>query len=308
MTIAVAIITFLLALGITLYPIISSRYNEQHQSEIHVSYQEQVEQADTAAIDEARELAIQYNQAILEGVKEDAFDHEALLWASEDYKHQLNITGNGINTNLFFGDSPFKPFPTDFLYLTTSTDGLTWSEPKLLNLKEASEQTLLIGPGNGTYDEASGRVIFTAYRHTGGASGTAYECTSLIWMDSEGNWYRSEDATYNNSNKSSEATAVVLEDGTVRVFYRSGSTTLCYTDYLWVDGAYVRDERNTSVSTEAVKNAGNGCMLTAIKYTKKINGFRATKDQKMENVNEVRRLLRDLYKPQQVIFSQTILK
>ena len=36
-------------------------------------------------------------------------------------------------------------------------------------------------------------------------------------------------------------------------------------------------------------------------------GFRATKDQKMENVNEVRRLLRDLYKPQQVVFSQTIL-
>ena len=33
--------------------------------------------------------------------------------------------------------------------------------------------------------------------HTSG-----YERTSLIWMDSEGNWYRSEDATYNNSNKS----------------------------------------------------------------------------------------------------------
>ena len=37
-------------------------------------------------------------------------------------------------------------------------------------------------------------------------------------------------------------------------------------------------------------------------------GFRATPDQRMENVNEVRRLLRELYKPQQVIFSQTILK
>jgi sortase A len=96
LTIAVAIITFLLALGITLYPIISSRYNEKHQSQIYVSYQEQMEQVDTTAIDEARELAIQYNQAILEGVKEDAFDHDALLWASEDYKHQLNITGNGI--------------------------------------------------------------------------------------------------------------------------------------------------------------------------------------------------------------------
>ena len=56
MTIAVAIITFLLALGITLYPIISSRYNEKHQSQIHVSYQEQMEQVDTTAIDEASEF------------------------------------------------------------------------------------------------------------------------------------------------------------------------------------------------------------------------------------------------------------
>ena len=37
-------------------------------------------------------------------------------------------------------------------------------------------------------------------------------------------------------------------------------------------------------------------------------GFQATKEQKMENVNEVRRFLRDFYKPQQVIFSQTVLK
>lgn len=96
MTIAVAIITFLLALGITLYPIISAHYNEQHQSQIHVSYQEQMEQVDTTAFDEARDLANQYNQAILEGVKEDAFHNDTLLWASEDYEHQLNIIGNGI--------------------------------------------------------------------------------------------------------------------------------------------------------------------------------------------------------------------
>lgn len=91
-----AIITFLLALGITLYPIISSRYNEQHQSQIHVSYQEQIAQVDTSAIDEARELANQYNQAILEGVKENAFDHDALLWTSGDYSDLLDVAGNGI--------------------------------------------------------------------------------------------------------------------------------------------------------------------------------------------------------------------
>lgn len=55
--------------------------------------------------------------------------------------------------------------------------------------------------------------------------------------------------------------------------------------------------------TDAVKQATHS--LSQDEYVR--IGFRATKDQKMENVNEVRRLLRDLYKPQQVIFKQTIL-
>ena len=56
--------------------------------------------------------------------------------------------------------------------------------------------------------------------------------------------------------------------------------------------------------TDAVKQATHS--LNQDEYVR--IGFRATTDQKMENVNEVRRLLRDLYKPQQVIFSQTVLK
>ena len=97
MTIATAIITFLLALGITLYPIISTRYNEQHQSEIHTAYQEQVEQADTSALDESRAEAAAYNESIQPGVQlMDAFSQEAILSASEDYASQLNITGSGI--------------------------------------------------------------------------------------------------------------------------------------------------------------------------------------------------------------------
>ncbi len=96
-TICVAVLAFLLALGITLYPIISTRYNERHQAEVHVQYQQQVEQADTSAIDQARELAIAYNEAILPGTQlTDAFSKDALLWASEDYAEQLNLAGNGI--------------------------------------------------------------------------------------------------------------------------------------------------------------------------------------------------------------------
>ena len=175
----------------------------------------------------------------------------------------FNITGNGVDTNLFFSDSPFQPYPTDYLYMTTSTDGLTWSEPTLLNLKEASEQTLLVGPGNGTYNPYTGHMIFTAYEHSSG-----YERASLIWMDAEGNWTRSEDATIDSW--SSEATSVVLDDGTVRMFYRDGSTALRYTDYVWseAEGNYVRAA--TEVNTTAIVDSG--CQLTAIKYSEQIDG------------------------------------
>ena len=81
----------------TLYPIISTIHNEKHQSQIHTQYQEQVEQVDDSAIRKAKELAIAYNKAIQPGAQmSDAFSNDALLWASEDYKNQLNVAGTGI--------------------------------------------------------------------------------------------------------------------------------------------------------------------------------------------------------------------
>lgn len=80
-----------------LYPIISTAHNNKHQSEILTHYEEAVEQADNAEIQRAKELAIAYNEAIQPGAQlADAFSNEALLWASEDYKNQLNLTGDGI--------------------------------------------------------------------------------------------------------------------------------------------------------------------------------------------------------------------
>ena len=96
LTICGAILVFLLALGITLYPLISNWYNEKHRSEIHTQYQEIIQQVDTSELDRARELAHEYNAAILPGTQlSDAFSKEALLWASEDYEHQLNLAGDG---------------------------------------------------------------------------------------------------------------------------------------------------------------------------------------------------------------------
>ena len=177
----------------------------------------------------------------------------------------FNITGtDGTNTNLFFGDSPYKPFPTDYLYMTTSTDGLNWSEPTLINLKAADEQTLLIGPGNGTYDPTTGRMVFTAYEYDWG---TQNAC--LVWRETDGTWHRSENAA-SSSHWTSEASSVVLDDGTVRIFYRDGYTNLFYSDYVYSEaqGNYVVS--SAEVATAAVKASNN--QLTSIRYSKPVDG------------------------------------
>ncbi len=88
---------FLIALGITLYPMISTWYNSRHQSQIHTQYQEKVEQVDDTKLIKAKELAVAYNQAILPGAQdEDSFSKETLLSASENYGSLLNLAGDGI--------------------------------------------------------------------------------------------------------------------------------------------------------------------------------------------------------------------
>lgn len=96
-TICIAVVAFLIALGITIYPMISTWYNSRHQSQIHTQYQEKVEQVDNTKLIEAKELAVAYNQTILPGAQdEDSFSKEALMSASADYAELLNLAGDGI--------------------------------------------------------------------------------------------------------------------------------------------------------------------------------------------------------------------
>lgn len=94
-TILLAVTAFLIALGLTLYPLIAAKYNEVHQSAIYAEYAQIVEQKDDAEKERILELARQYNEA-LKPVVQEAYSQDLLLWASEDYADQLNIAGNGI--------------------------------------------------------------------------------------------------------------------------------------------------------------------------------------------------------------------
>ena len=177
----------------------------------------------------------------------------------------FNITNTETNVtkNLFCADAPFQVFPTDYLYMTTSTDGLTWSEPTLLDLKEPDEATLLVGPGNGIVLD-DGTVVFSVYEYTSGK-----QEAGLIWAGKDGVWHRSAPASSNSTHWTSEATAVQIDDTTIRQFVRDGHTTLFYLDYTLQDGTWVPGEL---VDTGMVKRGANGNQLSAIKYSEKIDG------------------------------------
>ena len=88
---------FLLALGLTLYPVISNYVNQKYASQIQTAYQEVMEQVDDAALREAKEQADIYNHSLIPGAStQDAYSQEGLLAASADYDSQLNLAGNGI--------------------------------------------------------------------------------------------------------------------------------------------------------------------------------------------------------------------
>ncbi len=95
--IAGAVVAFVLALLLTLYPVISNYVNQKYASQIHTSYQEAMEQTDDEAIEQVRELAIAYNEALIPGSSADGgYSQEALQAASADYDDLLNVTGDSI--------------------------------------------------------------------------------------------------------------------------------------------------------------------------------------------------------------------
>ena len=90
-----AVVLFLTALGLTLYPLISNYVNQKYASEIQTAYQELIQQTDDSVLQEVKRRAIAYNLAITPGTA-DTYSEESLLSAAKDYNDQLNIAGNGI--------------------------------------------------------------------------------------------------------------------------------------------------------------------------------------------------------------------
>lgn len=96
LTVFISAVLFLLALGLTLYPVISNYVNQKHASTIQTAYQEILNQTDDSEIQKAKERAHAYNQTLVPGTAGEGFTQEAIRSASENYVNQLNLSGSGI--------------------------------------------------------------------------------------------------------------------------------------------------------------------------------------------------------------------
>lgn len=95
-TITLAVLFFLLALGLTIYPVFSSRYNEAHQSQIHTEYQDAVQALPDTAIPEARAAAQSYNEELWSSIVQyGSYSKDSVASAMEEYAGLLDLTGTG---------------------------------------------------------------------------------------------------------------------------------------------------------------------------------------------------------------------
>jgi len=94
--IVLAGVAFLLALILTLYPVVSNAYNQEHQSVIQTAYEEVLADTDGTELEHIRELAEAYNRSLVPGTAGESYSQAALLAASEDYDSQLDPGGSGI--------------------------------------------------------------------------------------------------------------------------------------------------------------------------------------------------------------------
>ena len=89
------ILFLLLALGVTLYPLISNIVGEKYRSMVESRYDKAVEQLNTMELIAEKEKAVAYNKTLQSGT-ENAFSREALAEAEESYWHLLNVRSDGI--------------------------------------------------------------------------------------------------------------------------------------------------------------------------------------------------------------------
>ena len=84
-----------LALGVTLYPLISNVVGEKYRSMVETRYDKAVEKLNLMELIAEKEDAVAYNKTLL-AITDQVFSKAALAQAEQSYSRLLNVRGDGI--------------------------------------------------------------------------------------------------------------------------------------------------------------------------------------------------------------------
>lgn len=183
-------------------------------------------------------------------------------------------TGKQIPMNAFYDGATFYLQKTSYLYLTYSDDqGLTWSDPIILNnmVKDDNMTFLGTGPGRGIQlknGEYAGRLLFPVYQYeyNTSLSGNAQR-SALIYSDDNGvTWTRGDFVELSEGfGAMSESVPIELPDGSIILFGRTDGGKV---------GQAISTDGGATWTAPVTLNEISApySQLTAINYSKLIDG------------------------------------
>lgn len=194
---------------------------------------------------------------------------------------QMQVGSDPINTsplsevqqNVYYEGSQFHIYCVAHIWMITSKDnGRTWTNPQDINdqvKRRTNEHAILVSPGQGMVT-SDGTIVFGVYDNSGKIAGEQ-ENASIVYSSDRGKtWKRTNDVP---DMWSSENEIVEIEDGkgTLRMFFRNGNGKISYADAEKDENGEYTFKRSVITSVPA----GTSCNLSAITYSKKINGKQA---------------------------------
>lgn len=218
------------------------------------------------------------NLLLKENANASSFDYYLKDGAIYNVSNESQVSGYSVDAyfnlskdgkvlgNLFtYSTEYYQPLMTSYLYFTKSIDGgETWSEPHLLNIKNSNENYYLVSPGRGLITTDS-TIIYPCYTKLNGNE----FCASLLYSADQGaTWKRSESATFDTS----EGDIVQLNDGTLRYFYRHNTKNTNQLQYVDITGSAKDGYKFGSAVTVSGVSSYSGCNLSAITYSKTVDG------------------------------------
>lgn len=170
-----------------------------------------------------------------------------------------------VNMNIFYKDSVFKAFPTNYLAMRYSDDeGASWSDLDIVSsFKPEVSKFLVVGPGIGkqiSTGENAGRLLVPLYSKSSAELG-------FMYSDDHGDNWTYVEADNRTGGATAEAQIVEMPDGSLKTYLRTGSNYIA--EVTSIDGGETWSDR---VPLPGISTTSYGTQLSVINYSQPIDG------------------------------------